>query len=89
MRISLCVHVCAWTIPRFGQLSRNLTTKTWLDVVHTWVYRCDPMRVTKKFTGACCIGKRVSTTTSPTAIAGRDAVAREDVEVRDPVNRLC
>ena len=45
------------------------------------------MRVTKKFTGACCIGKRVSNTTNPTAIAGRDAVAREDVEVRVLVYR--
>ncbi len=36
------------------------------------------MRVTKKFTGACCIGKRVFNT----AAAQRRAITTEDVNVR-------
>lgn len=38
---------------------------------------CDPMRITKKFTGACCIGKRVFSTCNKNSITKAEIEAAE------------
>ena len=61
--------------PHFSYLSDMLT--------------CDPMRITKKFAGASCIGKQVFTPCGDTSPAEQEKLNRELNVLRDAfINRL-